>query len=39
MSELENASISPSNLWSNKNPLVTQVLWQAADLPEKAGNS
>lgn len=31
--------ISFSNFWSNKNPFATQALWQAANLPEKAGNS
>lgn len=39
ISELQNASASVSNFWSNNNPFVMQALWQAANLPEKAGNS
>lgn len=39
ISELQNASASVSNFWSNNNPFAMQALWQAANLPEKAGNS
>lgn len=39
ISELQNASASVSNFCSNNNPFAMQAPWQAANLPEKAGNS